>query len=369
MIRILYVIPKMEVGGTERHLYNLLHGLDKSRFLPRVICTWKLGRIGRKLREEGYTIEKLGFHKGYDPRIALKLGRIMAEWKPHILHTYLFGFHLLPGIPARWRKVPLTISSRREIGEWKKFYHWWITRAGNWFTDYTVACSQEVKRYTIKKEGLPEERIEVIYNGINLEDFSFQALSNKRKKKVGVIANFYPEKGQRFFLEAVPHIKREFPETEFILAGEGEKRKAMENLCKEMGIDGMVKFLGLCEDIPAILSSLQVLVIPSVREGLPNVLLEALSTGTPVVATRVGGIPEVIRQGEEGILIPPGDPMSIKQAVCFLLSHPEKAREMGRKGRKLAENRFSLQRMLQDYEGMYLSLLSKKQHLGREEIA
>ncbi len=368
MIRILYVIPKMEVGGTERHLYNLLHGLDKKRFLPRLVCTWKLGKIGRKLQEEGFSVQALGFYKGYDPRIALKLGKIIAEWKPHILHTYLFGFHLLPGIPARWKRVPLNISSRREIGDWKKFYHWWITRAGNWFTDWTVACSEEVKRYTIRKEKLPEDRIEVIYNGINLEDFSFQPSFDRREKKVGVIANFYPEKGQRFFLQAVPHIKQVFPDTEFILVGEGERRQATENLCKEMGIGGMVKFLGLREDIPEILSSLRVLVIPSVREGLPNVLLEALSTGTPVVATRVGGIPEVIRQGEEGILIPPADPMSIKQAVCFLLSHPEKAREMGRKGRKLAETRFSLQRMLQDYQQMYLFLLSKKKEAGRKEI-
>jgi len=360
MIRILYVIPKMEVAGTEKHLYNLLHGLDRRQFSIRVICTRRFGKIGKKLKEEGYPIEKLGFNKGYDPRITLKLGSIIEEWKPHILHTYLFGFHLLGGVAGKWKRVPVIISSRREIGKWKKFYHWWITRLGNCFSDYVIACSEEVKKYTIKKEKLKEERIKVIYNGINLKEFPFQKTFRKREKKVGVIANFYPEKGHRIFLQGVPHIKREFPETEFVMVGDGELRKDMENLCREIGIEDTVKFLGVREDIPQILSSIQVLVIPSLREGLPNVLLEAMAVGTPVVATRVGGIPEVITHGREGFLIPPSDPQSIIRSVCFILSHPEKAEEMREKGRKLVENRFSLERMVKDYQEFYLSSLGKK---------
>ncbi len=356
-IKIIYVIPKMEVAGTEKHLYNLVKNLDRRIFSPHIICTWRLGRLGEKLRKEGFPITSLGYSKGYDPRIFFTLLRLFLKEKPSILQTYLFGFHLLAGLAGRIAGIPLIISTRRELAEWRRWYHWLVEMWGNFFVDLIITCSEAVKSYTLLKEKMEGGKIRVIYNGVEWEKFT---LSRRKKfKNVGMIANFYPEKGHLLFLKMAKKLLLKYPFLKFFVAGEGSLREKMERKAIEWSLKEKVKFLGLCPDIPELLRKLDIIVIPSLREGLPNVLLESLAAGKPVVASCVGGIPEVIKHRENGLLVKPGNVEELVQGVSFLLENPEEALKMGRKGRKDIQKFFSLTRMVEDYQNLYLSYLEK----------
>lgn len=369
MIKVIYVIPKMELAGTERHLYNLVNNLNREKFSSGIICTWKLGRLGEKLKAEGFPIKALGYRRGYDPRLFLSLLRIFQKRRPHILHTYLFGFHLWACLPGRMARVPVIITSRRELAYWMKPRHLLAVKMGNYFMDKVVACSQAVKDWTVDREGVPPNKIEVIYNGIDSSNFQPRGRRSAIRKEfslvseeplVGMIANFYPEKGHKCFLMASKIILEKHPPAKFLIVGEGLLRREVENEASHLGLDGRVIFTGLREDVPELLEALDVVVIPSLAEGLPNVLLEAMAASRPIVASEVGGVKEVIQDGETGILVPPSDYQALAKGIIKLLENPEKARTMVNRAHKLVEERFSLPRMVKEYERLYEGLLEAR---------
>ncbi len=174
------------------------------------------------------------------------------------------------------------------------------------------------------------------------------------------MANFYPTKGLSFFIRAVPYVQSVFPESSFVIVGDGQLRPELERLTAELGLNRWVLFLGQRDDVPQILPLFDVFVLPSVKEGLPFALLEALGAARPVVATTVGGVPEVILDGQTGFLVPASDPEALGRAIIALLQNPQQAHAMGEAGRKRVQEHFSVEHMVTDTEEAYRNLLARK---------
>jgi glycosyltransferase involved in cell wall biosynthesis len=178
---------------------------------------------------------------------------------------------------------------------------------------------------------------------------------------IGMVANFNFEiKGHRYFVEAAKALSDRATGAAFLLVGDGPLRKKYEQMADELGLKERVRFLGKRNDVPSILSSLDIAVLSSTSEGLPNVILESMAAGRPVVATDAGGSSELVSDGINGYLVPPADSRAMAEAIESLLRNPEDAVEMGRMGKSMVQDKFSQKRMVENYEKLYVSLVNEK---------
>ena len=202
-------------------------------------------------------------------------------------------------------------------------------------------------------------RADVVYNGIDMQPFSHSSSDIKHRMNwcgrpvIGAIGRLAPQKGLQYLLRAAPEVLREIPNTLIVLVGDGPERNALETEAIQLGIERSVCFLGVREDIPELLSSMDVVVMPSLFEGLPMALLEAMASGRAVVASRVGGIPNAIQDRVNGVMLPPGDVSSLTAALCDLLKNSELRLALGQKARETVRSHFSAAAMAKRYLEVY----------------
>lgn len=368
-MKILYIIPNLEIAGTEKHLINLISNLDSNRFEVCVCCIVKLGKLGDFFKKSGRNITCLNRRNIYDPRILLDIYRLIKRYKFDIVHTYLFSFHYLGIIPARLCGVPIIISSRRELATWKRWYHRFLENLGNKFTDKVIACSEAAREFSLQTENLSQDKIITIYNGINLKEFyprprNTQILNefgfNETDNIIGMVTKFVEVKGHKTALEAIAKVTNVYSQIKCLLVGDGHLRKETEKRMKDLKLDKNVRFVGLRDDVTQILSIIDIFISTSLSESLPNTILEAMACGLPVVATNVGGIPEIVINAETGILVPSRDPSALAKAINILLENEQLREKMGQQGRKIVEEKFNLERMIKDYENLYEKLFYSK---------
>lgn len=356
----------MAKAGTERHLLNLADNLDKHKFDVTICCLFEVGEIDNEYKNADFKLLCLNKKNVYDFRVIIDLYKFIKKEKFDIVHTYLFGFHYLATIVAQISHVPVVISSRRELATWKKWHHHMLENLGNIFTDRVVACSVAVREFSLRTENLSLDKVITIYNGISLNAFhprpkNIQILNefglHADNKIIGMVANFSPDKDHRTMLKAVAEVKKTYPQIKCLLAGVGYLRKKTEKETTDLNLEKNVIFTGKRDDIEVFLSVMDIFVLTSLIEGLPNVILEAMACGLPIVATNVGGIPEAVEDGRSGILVKPQDNQAVADAIIKLLEDENLRKEMGRRGRETLEQRFKLERMIKDYENLYESLL------------
>lgn len=376
-VKIAYVIGTLDLGGSERQLVALAKGLDRSRFLPVVFCLTATGPLVADLEEAGVQVRCFGLRGLKVWRNPIRVARCLLAFfadlkkeKPEIVHGLLFHAYVPAAFFGRIARVLIVITSRRSLGHFKagKPHYLLAERLANRMTDLIVANSEAVKRDVIRQEKVEPSKIRVIYNGIEPSlynvppDPTLRASLGvpEKTKVVGVVANLIHYKGHRFFLQACHEVKRKIPEVRFLLIGDGPLRRELEGLAAALSLEKDVLFLGSRQDIPELLALMDVAVLPSLEEGFPNAVLEAMAAGKPVVATRVGGIPEAVIHGETGLLVQPKDPQALADAILALLDDPQLAEEMGRAGQERVKKEFSLDRMIREMEGLYEELLSRK---------
>jgi glycosyltransferase involved in cell wall biosynthesis len=288
--------------------------------------------------------------------------------QPFLTPATLFG--LLPALICR---TPVKIVTERNVVKNDGHFGYRLylkaedilTR----FADWAVPNS-EAGRKNLVERGINPSRIKVIYNGINLSRLTVdnQDLEQVKQsldpppggKVVGMMARMFPVKNHAAFLQAAVLINRVVPNTRFALVGDGPLRGYLEDLSQELGLGSKVTFFGEQRDVGTYLAAIDIAALTSETEGCSNSLLEAMALGKPVVATDVGGNREVVHHGETGFLIPPGDVEALAEAIITLLQHPEIARSMGQAGKEMVVSRFSLERMVHEYENMYEETLSRK---------
>jgi glycosyltransferase involved in cell wall biosynthesis len=364
-IKLLYVIPRLARAGTERHLIGLANNLDKEIFDVSVCCLFDLGKVDEADIKDIRVI-CLCRRNIYDLRIIIDLYKFIKKGKFDIVHAYLFGFHYLALIPARLAGVRVTLSSRRELATWKRFYHRLLENLGNLFADKVIACSNAAMRFSLETENISSDRIVTIYNGINLKNFSPGAKSELLLKEfglsaydmvIGMVSNFSGGKGHDILLKAICKVKEVFPRIKCLLVGGGRLRVDYEKMSKRLDLGQNLIFAGQRDDIPELLRLMEVFVFSSQIEGLPNAILEAMACGLPVVATDSGGTPEIVENGKNGILVNPHDYLGMAKATIRLLNDRNLRTNMGEAGRDSIEVKFSLDKMLKNYADLYRSLV------------
>lgn len=375
--RICFVIPSLGVGGTERQLLYLIEGLTDS-FEILVICTREAGAWVDDLGDD-VEMKVLGLGSAWDPRLKGRLRSAFADFQPNVAHSFMFGFDYAVNIAARSEHVPVVISSRRQLATWKKPRHIRLQKRANELVDTIVANSAAVAEYAAQQEGGVVDDYRVILNGIDVDGFQSSKDSAEMrsdygipegKKIVGMVANFSPVKDHALFVEMAGLLAGKRSDVHFLLVGDGPLVGLIEEQLRESGLQEVVTRLSTTSKIQEFYTLMDVVVLTSKSEGFPNVVMEAMASGTPVVAANVGGIPELIEHGVTGTLIKSREPEEFADAVGCYLDDSEKALETARRGTAFVREELSLQRMIEQYRAIYGTLLTTqggdKQHDVRD---
>ena len=369
MIDILYIIGQLDVGGTETQLLALVGCLDRSSFRPHVACLSEDAALAAQFRHVGCGVHVVSPGISKWNRLFWLLS-VIRTVKPQIVQAIGWAWYL--GIFASiLARIPIIVASERTVPKWKSRRHQlldhWLLRRANLVT----VNAEAVKKYVVQDLGVRSDMCRVVPNGIDLDAFDNAARMGLRESKprkarrdcsvVCVVANLRPEKRLNLVLDAYRRVteERRSVAMQLWLVGQGTMQAQLANQSCRTGIQDQAVFWGYRDDVPAILTGVNIGVLASRTEGLPNVILEYMAAGLPVVATRVAGTPELVMNGETGFLVPPGSPDALAEAIAHLLNDPSLAVRMGKAGRAVVERRFSLDLMVKQTQAVYHSLLKE----------
>jgi glycosyltransferase involved in cell wall biosynthesis len=291
-----------------------------------------------------------------NPAALLRLMALCRRVRPDVIHTHLSTGAWWGSFAGRLLGIPVLAH-----------VHALNTKTCFVYADRIAACSQGVKDHLVA-QGVPGDRIHVIYNGIALPQVgSLRPLPEVRhdlgltngEPVVGVAAHLSPKKGQRYLIEATALLRSRRPNLRCYLVGEGDQREELEALAAEKGVAEQVRFMGYRPDAVDLMQAMDIIVLPSVaKEGLGVCLVEAGALGKPVVGSAIPGIDEVIAQGENGLLVPPGDPLALAGALDRLVGDAHLRQEMGRAGQERVARMFTLDRMADETEALYYEMVA-----------
>jgi len=347
------------IHGVSRLLSWLFPRFDRERFSVRLYGMGKAETAGKMLRQKGIDITYLDKNKA-DPTVILSILKTIRKERADIVVLHGYAACTFGRIAAAIAGVPAVIHEYF-VDEHMPIYESWADALLSGCTAKAVACSRFVRDFLIEKRSVSPDKVVVFPYGIPLEDYTLppeREIAEERRRLgipadhrvVGTIGRLHPVKGHTYFLKAARTILQTYPETTFLVVGDGALRDQLERETKELGIDRRVVFTGYCRDITLALGLIDISVIASLSEGAPLTYFEALAAGKPVVATKVGGIPELVRDGETGILVAPRDPDAIASGVAQLLGNPSLAQRLGCNAALEATNNdiFVLVRKLED---------------------
>ena len=367
-LRVLFTITSMPVGGAETLLVNLVRRMDPSRFRPEICCLKEPGPLGELLARE------MPVHSGllkskYDVRILPRLQRLMVQRQVDAVVTVGAGDKMFWGRLAAWRaRVPVVLAALHSTG-WPDG----VGRLNRYLTPLTdgfIAVAQDHGRFLVEGEGFPVRKVHVIPNGVDTQRFCPNPVARAAKRRdlrlhadvpvFGIVAALRQEKNHLLFLRAAKWIRQAIPDAVFLLVGEGPQREQIELAVASAGLQDCVRLLGSRSDIPDLLAAMDVFVLTSRTEANPVSILEAMATGLPVVATRVGSVFETVHEGRNGYLVESGDAESIARHCIFLASRPDVAQRLGERGRQVTEQHWSVQRMVDGYQQLISDIYQRK---------
>ncbi|HZZ30051.1 MAG TPA: glycosyltransferase [Pirellulales bacterium] len=366
-LRVMFCNTSLHVGGAETLLFNLLQRLDRSRFAPELCCLKELGEVGEELAQNIPVHAHLLRNK-FDVRILGRLTRLLREREIDAVVTVGGGDKMFWGRLAAWRSgVPVIVSALHSTG-WPDGINW-LNRRLTPLNDAFVAVAANHARHLVERERLPSHRVYLIPNGVDTNAFRPQPSNAILRQQlnipasapvVGIVAVLRPEKNHEMFLRVAAAVRRQMPEAHFLVIGDGPRRVELESLSVQLGLSEHVHFLGKRPDVPELLNLLEAFVLTSHNEANPVSILEALATAKPVVATKVGSVPETVLDKICGFLVNPGDELAMTNRVLELLLNPAKARGLGVAGRRHVIEHWSLDRMVAGYEELLLRLYFHK---------
>jgi glycosyltransferase involved in cell wall biosynthesis/peptidoglycan/xylan/chitin deacetylase (PgdA/CDA1 family) len=367
--RVLHLIWALDLGGAERQVVEIVRRLDRSRFEPLVGCLVKKGRWGEALEKEGVRVVDLAKRPGFDLRLLGRLVRLLRAEKVSVVHTHAFTAATWGRLAAALARTPVVVAHEHSAFSLDSRQRRFVDRALIPATDRWVAVSQALARDLVRQEGLPRPRVVVVRNGIPLPAPEPEGLrraaalrdewrSGRFETLVGTVGRLEVRKGLEVFLQAVAVLAPSHPTLRAVVVGEGPLGGRLENQARELGLGDRVLFTGRRDDVPEVLRALDVFALPSHTEGLSISLLEAAASGRPIVATDVGGNPEVVEDGMTGLLVPPGDPGAFAAGVARILTAPGGGGELGARAAERVRTRFSAEGMVGRIEDLYEDVLA-----------
>ncbi len=367
-IRIVHVVHSLGVGGLENGVVNLV-GAPQPGLSHAIVCLTTDGPLRSRLAP-GVDVYTLGKKPGHDVRAFTRLVRRLREIRPDIVHSRNWAtFDAVPA--ARLARVPVVIHGEhgRDISdpEGRNARRNRIRRALAPMVTRFVTVSHDLRRWLLTVVRIPAAKVVTICNGVDTDRFveGDQAAARAAldlpldRTIVGTVGRLDPVKDQAGLVQAFARVRRDHPGAVLVIAGDGPCRADLEALVGALGLDADVRLLGERKDVPQVLQAMDVFVLPSIAEGISNTILEAMATGLPVVATRVGGNPELVDDGTTGTLVEAGSPEALASAIAGYLADPGRRLAHGRASRRLAVARFGLSTMRQTYAGLYAALGSR----------
>lgn len=383
-LRVLRAITRLNIGGPAIHAILLTRGLQNEKFSSILVTglegphegsmrdlASKHGVTPLVLRELGREVSPLN-----DLRAMLAMYRLIRRGRPHIVHTHMAKAGTAGRVAARLARVPIVVHTFHG----HTFHSYWgpvksavflqIERTLGAMTDRVIAVG-DAQKVDIASYGVaPLSKIQTIPLGLEIESL-LEADQHRGRLRaelgvgsdsplIGIVARLVPIKAHEVFLEAASIIRAASPESTFLIIGDGERRAELEALARQLGVADATRFLGWRDDMREVYADLDVVTLCSNNEGSPVALIEALAAARPVVSTRVGGVPNVVHDGESGLLVPPRDPGALAEGVITLLRDPARAAQLGLAGRKAVFPKHASTRLVLDVERLYLDLAREK---------
>jgi len=374
--RVLNVVPTLMCGGTENQFMTLARELDRTRFDVEFACLRRWGPFVDELTTRNIPLTEYPVSSFRSPKTLAeqaRLARHIRRERVQIVHAYNFYGNVFAVPPARLA-APVTIASIRDRAPYLTPMQKRVQRFACQFADCILTNAAAVKDWLVD-EGFDGAKITVIPNGVDLTRFDEAPPREQLRRDlglacqtplVGVVSRLTRLKGLENFIEAAAMLGQRFPDARFLIIGETSPMNRdylpeLQRYAEECGVGDRILFTGIRSDVPAILASLDVSVMPSLNEALSNVLLESMAAGAPTVATRVGGTPEALADGTTGLLVDPADSRALAAAIAQLLTDRTLATGLGRAARARIADCYSVRRMVCATEDVYLELLERKQ--------
>jgi len=364
-ISILHIIEDLEIGGSEMGLFKLVKSLDNNKF-KSIVCTFNDGSVGGLIRNMGISVIQLNKKISWDFKLLVRLVRLIKKLNIDIVHCRGTRPIVYGGLAALLAKVPRVISLHgfNNIDDrWGLRLVKLMARSGA----RIVSVSNQLRDELCQRTGMKKEKVITIHNGIEINHRIEKADCIRIKKElvgldsdsvvIGAVGSLRPVKGYEYLLNAVLPVTQSFSNIKFIIVGDGRSRPFLEKLADDLKIRDYVSFLGYRDDIAALIRVMDIVVVPSLSEGISNVILEAMAASKPVIATRVGGNPEVVTEDGTAFLIPPKDPASIAHAIITLLKDENTREEMGKAAFDRVRKLFAQEIATRKYEELYSSML------------
>lgn len=376
-MKILLYTDTPQIGGAELQMFLLAKFLDKSKFEPILCCSNfpQLDNWCAKFAKENIQVVRINAKHKHDPRHFTELKKIIKQYKIDVLHLQIWN-------PAACRyaffagkslKIPIVITEHDpfKLSMLKSVFKKFTLK----YVDKIVAISKNNQKILEKLYPKHKNKITMIHNGIDLTWWQSQLLrltkGDIERIKTQVfqahmdtliliaIAELHERKGLKYLIEAVSELAREYPNIKLVIVGEGKERNNLEKLGDKLKLKANLVFLGRQKNIPQLLSSSDIFVLPSAeREAFGLVNLEAMICGLPVVTTKVGGIPEIVKDGETGFLVEPQNAKALKESLKSLIENAKLRKSMGEKGKKRVMQNFSAEKMAREYGNIYKILLT-----------
>ncbi|HKB09015.1 MAG TPA: glycosyltransferase [Vicinamibacterales bacterium] len=347
------IFRSFQPGGTERQMIELVGRLDRARWDVHVGCFHARGPWLDRVRDAAPVTEfQVDSLRG---TAVLQQARAFARWCSErnlaVVHTTDMATNLFALPAAAYARVPVRIANRRDVNPGRAAHELIAQRIAYTFAHRIVAnCDAAAER--LRRERIPSKKIAVIPNGVDFDGGSARGPIGSVRRVV-TVANLRREKGHDVLIDAAALVVRRFADARFDLIGGGSELASLQERVARLGISHAVSFLGHCEDIPSRLTESDLFVLPSRSEAFPNAVLEAMAAGLPIVASRIGGLVELIDDGRTGVLVPPGDAAALANAIGALMADAARAAELAAAGREAAR-RYSFARMVAAFDALYL---------------
>src|SRR5690606_14324138 len=371
--RVVHIIDRLPPDGAERLLCEVLR-YRSDDFDYQVLCLAEGGVFEPVIRAMGVPVTILGKRRGIDLRLVWRLWRWLRNSKPQIVHTHLFTADTWGRLVARLAGVPLVFSTVHSVNSWQGRVHRLVDRTLALFTTRLIACTAQVADKLHDQDGIDAARIVTLANGVDLQRFADVTPVDIERELdasgsapwLAVLGRLEPVKGQADLLECLALLREQGVGFRCVLIGDGPEREALVEEVAQLQLADRVFFAGFRDKVPAWLAAIDVLVMPSRWEGLPMALLEAMALGKPVVAHEVGGIPDVVRDGQEGLLVPPHHPQKMMQALEKLLGDAVLREQMGSRALARVRANYSAEALARAYEKLYRDAMTEHMVLQGE---
>jgi glycosyltransferase involved in cell wall biosynthesis len=370
--RLLHIIDHLGSGGAQEALLSLVKYCDRRRFHVEVATLHGQGHYWESFRRLAVPLQSLSPHK-YVPLYLTRLFHLLRAGNFDLIHCHLTASNLIAKPLAALLGVSLIFNyDQNDMYRTQQKTRLRLDRLANLLTDHIIAVSASTRDFLIQQEGVPADKITIIYNGVDLERFQAAPDSPTRAtwrhtwglpENTPVIAGvgrLRQQKNFPLFLRVAREVLRAIPQAGFVIAGEGPGRPDLEKLARDLGIASQVHFLGYVNDMTELYAGVDMLLMTSLSEGTPLTVLEAMAMGVPVVATRVDGMAEVLEDGVDAYLVPPGDLGACARRICRLLQDQVLARQFSQAGQKKVRDHYSALSMTRQLENIYLKYLENR---------